>query len=159
QRYRFRCHDRRISALRAARATRARRARHAHGRRRSQRRVHRRCRTIHNAAAREPRHKELDMTSWYPLLAVLAASLVCAYLRTGLGRWTIAGFVALFGAAWLGGSSWLAVTITALVFAALTVPLNLPEFRRKKITAPLLGVYQKITPQLSDTERVALEAG
>jgi len=99
------------------------------------------------------------MNSWYPLLAVLAASLVCAYVRTGLRAWTIAGFIALFGAAWLAQSSWLAIAVTAGMFALLTVPLNLPEFRRRKITAPLLAVYQKITPQLSDTERVALQAG
>jgi acyl-CoA dehydrogenase len=99
------------------------------------------------------------MTAWYPLLSVLAVSLACAYLRTGLRSWTIVGFIALFGAAWLAGSSWLAIAITTLVFAALTVPLNLTEFRRKTITAPLLGIYQKITPQISDTERTALEAG
>ncbi|HSC09760.1 MAG TPA: acyl-CoA dehydrogenase [Rhodanobacteraceae bacterium] len=99
------------------------------------------------------------MTPWYPILAVLAASLVCAYLRTGLRTWTIAGFVALFAAGWLAGSGWLAQAVTAALFAALTVPLNLPDFRRQKITAPLLKIYQKITPQLSDTERVALEAG
>jgi acyl-CoA dehydrogenase len=99
------------------------------------------------------------MNSWYPLLAVLAASLVCAYLRTGLRTWTAAGFIALFGAAWLAGTSWLPIAITTVLFAVVTVPLNLPEFRRRKITAPLLAIYQKITPQLSDTERVALEAG
>jgi acyl-CoA dehydrogenase len=99
------------------------------------------------------------MTSWYPLIAVLAASLVCAYLRVSLRSWTIAGFAALLGAGWLAGSSWLATALTALAFAAITVPLNLPEFRRRRITAPMLAVYQKITPQLSDTERVALEAG
>ena len=99
------------------------------------------------------------MNSWYPLLAVLAASLICAYRRAGLRTWTIAGFIALFAAAWLAATPWLAIAITTLVFAAITLPLNLPDFRRKKITAPLLGVYQKITPQISDTERTALEAG
>jgi len=99
------------------------------------------------------------MNSWYPLLAVLAASLVCAYLRTGLRTWTFAGFAALFGAAWLAGASWPAIAITTAVFGALTLPLNLPDFRRRKITAPLLTMYQKITPQISDTERTALEAG
>jgi acyl-CoA dehydrogenase len=99
------------------------------------------------------------MNSWYPLLAVFAASLVCAYLRTGLRAWTVAGFVALFAAAWFAQSSWLAIAITTAIFALVTVPLNLPDFRRRKITSPLLGIYQKITPQLSDTERVALEAG
>jgi len=99
------------------------------------------------------------MNNWYPMIAVLAASLVCAHLRASLRAWTIAGSVVLLGAGWLAGSSWLAIMITALAFAAITVPLNLPDFRRNKITAPMLAVYQKITPQLSDTERVALEAG
>jgi len=99
------------------------------------------------------------MSPWYPLLALLAASLACAYLRTGLRTWTIAGFVAIFAAGWLGGAGVLAIALTAILFAALSVPLNIPDFRRKKLTAPLLAIYQKITPQLSDTERVALEAG
>jgi acyl-CoA dehydrogenase len=99
------------------------------------------------------------MANWYPLLAVLAVSLACAYLRTSLKVWTIAGFAALFVAGWLGSSQWLAAAITTAAFALLAVPFNLPDFRRQKITAPLLKVYQKITPQLSDTERVALEAG
>ena len=99
------------------------------------------------------------MTSWYPLIAVLVASLVCAYLRTGLRTWTAVGFASLLAVGLLAGSGWLAIAITAVVFAALTVPLNLPDFRRQKLTAPLLKIYQKITPQLSDTERVALEAG
>ena len=99
------------------------------------------------------------MTSWYPLIAVLVASLICAYLRTGLRVWTSAGFAALLGAGVLAGSHWLAIAITALIFAAIALPLNLPDFRRRRITAPLLAMYQKITPQLSDTERVALEAG
>jgi acyl-CoA dehydrogenase len=85
------------------------------------------------------------MTPWYPVLAVLLASLVCAYLRTGLRTWTIAGFAALFAAGWIAGSGWLAQAIAAVLFAAVSVPLNLPDFRRQKITAPLLKIYQKIT--------------
>ena len=99
------------------------------------------------------------MTNWYPLFAVLIVSLTCAYLRTSLKVWTIAGFAALLAASWLAGSHWLAIALTGAAFALITVPLNLPDFRRQKLTAPLLKVYQKITPRLSDTERVALEAG
>ena len=36
---------------------------------------------------------------------------------------------------------------------------NLIEFRREKITKPLLDVYRKMLPSMSDTEREALEAG
>jgi acyl-CoA dehydrogenase len=99
------------------------------------------------------------MAHWYPLLAVILVSLVCAYLRSGLKVWTVAGFVGLFAIGWLAGSHWLAIALTAAVFALVTVPLNVPEFRRRQISAPLLKIYQKITPRLSDTERVALEAG
>jgi acyl-CoA dehydrogenase len=97
--------------------------------------------------------------NWYPLLAVLLVSLICAYQRVSLRTWTIAGFVALFAVGILAGSHWLAIAITAAVFGLMTIPLNLPDFRRRSITAPLLKMYQKITPQISDTERTALEAG
>ena len=104
------------------------------------------------------------MNSWYPLLALLVASLTCAYFRAGLRTWTIAGFVAIVGVGLIlssagTGSHWLAIVVTAIVFALVVVPLNLDDFRRKKITAPLLAMYTKITPQISETERVALEAG
>ena len=99
------------------------------------------------------------MNSWYPLLALLAASLACAYVRSGLRTWTIAGFVAIVGIGMLAGSHWLAIAATAVVFGIVAVPLNIDDFRRKKITAPLLAMYQKITPQISETERIALEAG
>jgi len=99
------------------------------------------------------------MSPWYPLLALLIISLVCAYLRTGLRTWTIAGFAAIFAAAWLTSPGVIGIGLTALLFAAVSIPLNLPDFRRAQLTAPLLKIYQKITPQLSDTERVALEAG
>jgi len=99
------------------------------------------------------------MSSWYPLLALLAASLACGYFRSGLRTWTIAGFVAIVGIGILAGSHWLAIAMTAILLALVAVPLNLDDFRRKKITAPLLAVYQKITPQISETERIALEAG
>ena len=97
--------------------------------------------------------------NWFPLLAALAASLACAYFRSNLRTWTIAGFIAILAVGVLAGSHWLAIALTALAFGLLSVPLNLDDFRRKKITAPLLAVYQKITPQISATERTALEAG
>ena len=99
------------------------------------------------------------MNAWYPLLAALVASLACAYFRTGLRVWTIAGFSTLLIVGVLIDSHWFAIALTAIAFGLVSIPLNLDDFRRKKITAPLLAIYQKITPQLSDTERVALEAG
>ena len=99
------------------------------------------------------------MIHWYPLLALLVASLACSYLRIGLRVWTAAGFAAILAVGIAVGSHWLAIAATALVFAVITIPLNLPEFRRRTLTAPLLAVYRKISPQLSETEQIALEAG
>ena len=97
--------------------------------------------------------------NWLPFLALLVVSLTCAYLRAGLRVWTIAGFVAAIGVGILAGSHWLAIAIPTVLFALIAIPLNIPDFRQRQITAPLLKVYQKITPQISDTERTALEAG
>ncbi|HNR91435.1 MAG TPA: acyl-CoA dehydrogenase [Dokdonella sp.] len=94
-----------------------------------------------------------------PLLALLLVSLGAAYVRVGLRAWTIAAVVAMVGAGLLAGSHWLATAIPLLVFALVALPLNLDDFRRKRISAPLLAIYRKITPQLSPTEQIALEAG
>src|SRR5262249_55251333 len=134
ERRRLAGHDRRVSRLRAARTPRARRAGHAHDRRRPQRCLHRRGPRFRRTAAHQRQPREYCMTIWYPLLAVLVASLTCAYLRSGLKAWTGAGFAALALAGWLGGSHWLAIALTAAAFAALTIPLNLPDFRRNRLT-------------------------
>ncbi|MGB0132472.1 acyl-CoA dehydrogenase, partial [Dokdonella sp.] len=94
-----------------------------------------------------------------PLVTGILVSLAAAYLRIGLRLWTLATAVAILGAGLLAGSHWLAIVIPLLVFAAVTVPLNLPAFRRARISAPLLKIYRKVTPNLSETEQTALEAG
>lgn len=94
-----------------------------------------------------------------PLLAALIASITSAYLRVSLRTWTIATALAIVAVGIIAKSPALAILLPLIVFAAIVVPLNLPDFRRKKITAPLLNVYRKITPQLSDTEQTALDAG
>jgi acyl-CoA dehydrogenase len=99
------------------------------------------------------------MLQLIPLIAGLLVSLTAAYLRIGLRLWTIATAVAIVCAGLLAGSHWLAIALPLLVFAAITVPLNLPAFRRSRLSAPMLAVYRKITPSLSPTEQIALEAG
>ncbi len=99
------------------------------------------------------------MSSFVPVLAAIAVSLAAAYFRIGLRFWTVAVAVAIPLAGWLAGSSLLAIAIPLVVFAAIAIPLNLPEFRRRRISAPLLATFAKVTPKLSDTEQIALEAG
>jgi len=94
-----------------------------------------------------------------PLLAAVAVSLVCAYLRARLAAWTVATAVAIVGAGLLAGSSTPAILLTLAVFALIALPLNFVDFRRRRLSAPALAAFQKVTPQLSDTEQIALDAG
>jgi acyl-CoA dehydrogenase len=57
------------------------------------------------------------------------------------------------------GTNAIATIVAAVLLALIAVPLLLPQIRLSAITAPLLAFYAKILPPLSETERVALEAG
>jgi acyl-CoA dehydrogenase len=98
------------------------------------------------------------MTALLPFLMLLLAGLIAAYLRLALRTWAILGVAGLVAAALLGAPL-LATVIATLLFAVLTVPLLHLPTRRAKLTAPLLKIYTRMLPQLSDTERTALEAG
>lgn len=93
-----------------------------------------------------------------PFLVLLLVGAFAAYHRMRLATWAAITAAAL-AACWLLGAS-RAATITAIVLAALVaVPLLLPFLRKPLVTAPLLTFYRKILPPLSQTERIALEAG
>jgi len=94
-----------------------------------------------------------------PILAVLLAGAIAAYQRLPLVWWAVLSAALLVAAALLGGGP-VATAVSALVLAAITVPLLLDPLRRRHLTAPLLEkVYLRMLPKLSETERTALEAG
>jgi acyl-CoA dehydrogenase len=92
------------------------------------------------------------------LLAALIASGACAYHRTGLRTWAIATGVTTLVVGLLAGAP-VTTVILLIIEAAIAVPLLMPAFRRRQISAPLLKIFAKVTPKLSDTEQTALEAG
>jgi acyl-CoA dehydrogenase len=98
------------------------------------------------------------MTVLLPFLMLLLAGLVAAYLRLSLRTWAILGAAGLVLALVLGASI-IATVIATVLFALVTLPLLHLPTRRAKLTAPLLKIYTRMLPQLSDTERTALEAG
>jgi acyl-CoA dehydrogenase len=98
------------------------------------------------------------MSVFAPFLALLLAGMVAAYHRVSLKSWAVLSVFALVLAALLGASL-VATTIAGLLYAAVAVPLLHPRIRRSKLTAPLLAIYTKMLPQLSETEKTALEAG
>jgi acyl-CoA dehydrogenase len=97
--------------------------------------------------------------TWILMLLLPLAIVLLGYLRAPLLLWTAAAV------AWLVAASlhfdWpMAVDIAVALLAGVpALLLNLPPLRRAVISKPLLNVYRNILPPMSDTERIALEAG
>ncbi|TXK65060.1 acyl-CoA dehydrogenase [Alkalisalibacterium limincola] len=98
------------------------------------------------------------MSVLIPFLTLLLVGGACAYHRTRLSTWAIASAGALVLVALLGASL-VATIIAGVLLALVAVPLMIGDFRRQQITAPLLKIYLRMLPKLSDTEKTALEAG
>jgi acyl-CoA dehydrogenase len=98
------------------------------------------------------------MSVLVPFVLVLLVALVAAY-----HRFTLAVFAALAAtclvAAQLGGASATSVIVCAALLAVFVLPLLVTPLRQALVTKFLLRFYTRILPPLSDTERVALEAG
>ncbi|MGC1550870.1 MAG: acyl-CoA dehydrogenase, partial [Rhodanobacter sp.] len=92
------------------------------------------------------------------LLAALIATGACAYHRSSLRTWAIVATVTTFIVGLIVGAPWTMV-ILLVIELAIAVPLLMINFRRRQISAPLLKLFAKVTPKLSDTEQTALEAG
>ncbi|NLB15122.1 MAG: acyl-CoA dehydrogenase [Gammaproteobacteria bacterium] len=98
------------------------------------------------------------MSILLPFLALLLAGMVAAYFRVSLKSWvalSVAGLVL----ALVFKASVVASVIAALLLALVAVPLLHTGLRRSRITAPLLKIYTKMLPTLSETEQTALDAG
>src|SRR5690606_8510527 len=99
-----------------------------------------------------------NMSIAAPFLVFLLIGGFAAYHRLRLATWTALTAAGLL-ACWLLGASGGATVVAALPTALVAVPRLLPQIRLNTITRPLLDFYTKILPPLSETERVALEAG
>jgi acyl-CoA dehydrogenase len=96
--------------------------------------------------------------SLFWLLLFVGGGIYLAYQRIDLRTSTIAAGLAVLAYTIFGDGAFLWKLLLWAAFGAMIVP-NLIEFRREKITKPLLDVYRKMLPSMSDTEREALEAG
>jgi acyl-CoA dehydrogenase len=92
------------------------------------------------------------------LLAALIATGACAYHRSSLRTWAIATVITTVVVGFVVGTPWTTFILLAIELA-IAVPLLMDGFRRKQISAPLLKMFAKVTPKLSETEQTALEAG
>jgi acyl-CoA dehydrogenase len=93
-----------------------------------------------------------------PILAFLLVAGFAAYHRLRLASWAALLAVVLV-ACWLLGAHHPTVAVIAILSALVAVPLLIPAIRKPLVVAPLLNVFRKVLPPLSQTERIALETG
>jgi acyl-CoA dehydrogenase len=98
------------------------------------------------------------ITSLLWVLLFIGGGIYLAYQRVDLRTSTVATGLAVVAFTVFGEGAWLWKILLWLAVGALVL-LNLIELRREKITKPLLAIYRKMLPSMSDTEREALEAG
>jgi len=99
-----------------------------------------------------------NVSTLFWFLLFFGGALALAYQRVSLGRSTaiIGGALVVYTIFGSGGFIW---TLLLWVLFAGLVALNLTDLRRERVTRPLLGIYRKMLPSMSRTEREALEAG
>ncbi len=95
--------------------------------------------------------------SWGLLL--LAVVIACAYFRVSRVVWTGLGVVMLALFFFLSNAGILVKIMTAALFLAPALVFNVPALRRKLISDRMLEFYRNAMPEISRTERDALEAG
>ncbi|MFA7258525.1 MAG: acyl-CoA dehydrogenase, partial [Aeromonas bestiarum] len=95
------------------------------------------------------------MTTTLTLLGVILVIGAMAYRRASLFTSTLATAAALVAGTFYGH---VPLLVWAL-FAVIAIPLNLVDFRRNQLTKPLFKIYKAIMPEMSRTEKEAIEAG
>jgi len=89
------------------------------------------------------------------LIGFIGAISILAYHRASLKV-----FTATIAAALLLGSLFNITGVSSwLIFAIIAVPLNIPAIRKKLLTAPALKAFKGVMPEMSQTEKEAIDAG
>src|SRR5712691_568372 len=92
-------------------------------------------------------------------LAVVAVFLVLGYFRLPILAWTLATAALLWYLSVIAGFGYGTNVVLAVVGAALAALLNIPFLRRKAFTDHVLALYRRILPDMSSTEKEAIDAG
>ncbi|WP_305417214.1 acyl-CoA dehydrogenase FadE [Photobacterium leiognathi] len=89
------------------------------------------------------------------VIGLIGAICILAYHRASLKTFTV-----IIAAALAVGS---ALSITGIfswiVFAAIAIPLNAPFIRKKYLSKPALKAFKGVMPEMSSTEKEAIDAG
>lgn len=97
--------------------------------------------------------------TWLLLLVLLGISLVCAFYGTSLLMWTVAMAAGIVVLGATGAVPFIGLTVIAVIFAIIAVPVNVKPWRQQLISGPFLKQFRRMLPEISQTEQTALDAG
>jgi acyl-CoA dehydrogenase len=93
------------------------------------------------------------------LVCAAIVGMACAYFRSRLWQWTLATSVTILVVGF-GLQRFTPMWVLLGLFVVLiALPLNLTPLRRALFAAPLLKLFKRVLPRISETEQVALDAG
>ncbi len=98
------------------------------------------------------------MTSILLVIAILAL-VALLYAGRGYAAWTTSAAFGLAAWAMASGQTPAAFYVTTAVALATAALFGIPAVRRKLISTPAMQLVRSVLPRMSDTERIALEAG
>jgi acyl-CoA dehydrogenase len=93
------------------------------------------------------------------ILTAVAAFLVLAYLQAPIAAWTVAGGLLAAYLSLAAGFGATANWILGGIVVAAALAANLGPLRRLIISNPVLAIYRRILPDMSPTEKEAIDAG
>lgn len=99
------------------------------------------------------------MSSIFWILSAVSIAWLLAYFRVSLTLATLVATAFLALCFVIPPHSLLVIIFVSLVFVLVAAILNLPILRQRWISAPVLQIFRRIMPAVSQTEREALEAG
>jgi len=93
------------------------------------------------------------------LVCTAIVGMACAYFRSRLWQWTLATSVTILVVGF-GLQAFTPMWVLLGLFVVLiALPLNFTPLRRALFAAPLLKLFKRVLPRISETEQVALDAG
>jgi acyl-CoA dehydrogenase len=95
----------------------------------------------------------VDIIIW--LFIAISLSLFMSYMRASLSSYTLC----FTGLMVIGSIFDIIGIVSWLLFAVIALPLNIDNIRQQFISLPLLALFKKIMPQMSVTEKEAIDAG
>jgi acyl-CoA dehydrogenase len=96
--------------------------------------------------------------AWF-VAGVIAVILVFGYFGLPIFWWTIAAGLLTSYLSAIAGFGMVTNVVLAVLFVLIAAVLNIPSLRRTVISNHVLAIYRRILPDMSQTEKEAIDAG